>query len=271
MPYMKMLRAIKSNLTWANLSRLHSSPIAKLSALMPIAGYLFLFSEAFPQITEYVSLDTEGALFSAEHRLLLIYFGGLFIAFSMFLHFVFCPRYAKKYSDPDEIRDQFIRFGSPMDVFLAVFEAANRRYLFGRNSKRVSRFQNSFSDYCRIGRTTAAFNGLLASDGWIALWGAVSNQQKFKVEDRRKFFNEQLSPILGLHVAGAEDDKRTERAVSTLTHLFDESNSSRPIILFLSITLAFFGSTFLFIPAIETFYLVVKSILPDSANGIVNG
>ncbi len=86
---------------WSFLSFLMRSRFAQIASLLPIVGYLVLFSRG---AHEYL----DGSVFFGDfmitgiQKVLFIYFGSLFLFLSFIIYSVFCPKVIKKHHDYED-------------------------------------------------------------------------------------------------------------------------------------------------------------------------
>lgn len=90
---------IRKGLRWSIISAFMKTRISQVSATIPFVGYALLWSE---EIKKYLELQVAlhgGLWFSTTTRLLLVYFGAIFLALAWAIYGIWCPAVIKRMTD----------------------------------------------------------------------------------------------------------------------------------------------------------------------------
>lgn len=246
-------------LSWGGLSELHRMPVTRVATLMPVFGYLILFSQSFPDLLKYADTLGTNYWFSTDTRLKLIYLGGLSLTGSMVLHFLFCPSAPRRYSDEMDLRDKFLRFGSATDVPNAMLESASKSYLFRRQKLELEGLRVYLESYIQLTRGNKA-DAVLQTDYYKSLVSGIEGDFELDRTKRLELFIVIFGPSVELHKSKMDDWAIREACIKLLEIYFHASNRSRPYILSMALLLAGIGIILILLPAMEMVWLVSQSI-----------
>ncbi|WP_339028406.1 hypothetical protein WI604_26755 [Bradyrhizobium symbiodeficiens] len=92
-----------ATLPWSKLRGVGNSPIAKITTLIPLVGYLILFND---NVARFLHLASEfagvhDANFSVAPKLMLVYVGLCATALGVTVFAIFCPPDVKYYGTPN--------------------------------------------------------------------------------------------------------------------------------------------------------------------------
>ncbi len=108
---------------WSHASFLVRSPLVRIAATVPMAGYIILFGDAFDgafgKLFDFTgALGSSHLLFSSEWKLRMVYYGGLIIGASLLIYILRCPSLSKRNHSDTEAIDEFNRTGIINDLLV---------------------------------------------------------------------------------------------------------------------------------------------------------
>lgn len=108
-------------LPWRRIEVVLASPFVRVTALIPVIGYLIVYGDAFQDWFKPSSIG--GSLFlSGDLRLRFLYYGGLMVIFALIIYWLFAPALIRRFKDELHLRDYFYASGMPADILEAIHE-----------------------------------------------------------------------------------------------------------------------------------------------------
>ena len=250
---------MRDYLSWGGLSSLHKLPVVKAATLVPVLGYVIIFSEALPDFFKYIDVIEVHQIIPSSIRLKMVYFGGVFIAFSMLLHYFFCPPASKKYANADQLREKYTRFGSPSDVPEALLKIGSTNYLYHRRPILLEGLMLYLRSYLSLTRGSE-YETLQKTNLYQDLVSSFKGDKKLNRRDRFDAYLMLLGPSIEWAEANPENQQLRETSIKLLTNYLHASNFARPYLLALALMCAVGGTILIILPALETVYLVIRSL-----------
>ena len=93
---------LRTRIDWKLAGYLLSSPLVRSAALLPVFGYLIVFST---EVQGWLDMGVLGQQFVLSHelKLRLLYYGGVLVVVGLVIYALRCPPLIKKYKDESEL------------------------------------------------------------------------------------------------------------------------------------------------------------------------
>ena len=259
---------------WRVVSLVLSSPIVKASVLVPLVGYLLIYSSGengapHPPWLNTLGLSGEPFWFSADAKLRMMYYGGILIMSAILVYWWKCPDQIKNHSTASEARSSFVRDANPAVVHQAN-ERITRSFLnnkSGRPSEQTSRHSNLVKTnammavldyYSSCYKVSADQNNARFSLDELKRFeeGIYTNFESF--EQAYKQFNKLNQDCLHIHSRWNDFSSLRRRGAEVIHKDYKVLERSEFHYLCGAVLLTLGGAVLLVLPAIETFAHVIS-------------
>lgn len=105
---------------WSFAAKLAQHPLARSALLMLPIGYLVLWSDEFSNLFRYQDKLRAFQIFETETRLLLVYFGAIFVAAGIVIFECFCPKLCKQNEDREDYFNSVVQPQNTTQLSVAI-------------------------------------------------------------------------------------------------------------------------------------------------------
>lgn len=162
-------------LRWSLVRALGNSPVAKLTTLIPLLGYLILFNKHFIELISLSSniFEQGGAHTEAiSLRLYYIYFGLFFFGIGQLIYFWLCPGIIKRWGDSFDFVKEATSYVSEEYIVQLAAKFGGDRDVLNKTTNLIRKFEETSDkehhDYQRV-------KSLLVYDLWYLLNSSNKN------------------------------------------------------------------------------------------------
>lgn len=145
--------------TWSSI--IVRSPLARSAAAIPLLGYLLLYSTEIRNYIDIVDVLPTPNIINPEMRINLIYWGSVFVAISVAIFYIFCPREVIRFRHPEEFAFERAHVQSYLAVAELCFD------LIGFNVEENHQIHKTHKNSVIVNRSILSSNILDASDYYI--------------------------------------------------------------------------------------------------------
>lgn len=281
-------------LDWGSAKFLLASPLVRTAALLPLIGYLIIFSS---EVSSWLDFETLGEPFFIPHewKLRLVYYGGVLVIAAFCVYHARCPRFLKLHDSEDQLRDAPTRSGSVTEL-----ESISARWVAEASSNPTeSRLDRNFfvflAQYCKAvlrGNQKEYESAISEMQGQRIEALRLGVDPNLKTPEALSRFVDEYLGVLRMAMDGQGQIKRDPQIVQAL-HIvrwkallggltgvavdmanalyrfeFHHSRAQRPVSASLCVGLAALGLALICIPALETLVQVISLDVSGRFNAI---